>query len=103
MGARSGGGGGWSGAMKAGLMSGNSKAAHDLWNQAIQSTTGKLVAGTYGKKGVNLSKGPRKLTGAAKKNAQNTLKQLMNIHPTAGFTKAIKSGKVVGLDTSFLK
>ena len=42
MGARSGGGAGWRGTMRAGLMSGNSKAAHDMWTQAVHSTAGKL-------------------------------------------------------------
>ena len=103
MGRGSSGGAGWRSAMRNGLMSGNTKGARDMWSQAIQSTTGSLVAGSYGNRPADLKNGPRRLTGAAKKNAQNTLKQLMDIHPTASFTKAIKSGKVVGLDTSFLK
>ena len=99
MGARSGGSGVrgmmWS-------MQGNSKQAHSNWSSAIQSTAGKLAAGTH-KGPWRPGDKPRKLTGAAKKNTIGTLKQLMAMHPTASFTKALKSGKVVGINPKDLK
>ena len=103
MGARSGGGGGWRSTMNAGLMSGNSKAAHNLWTQAVHSTAGKLSAGSYGNRPLDLNKGPRKLTGAAKTNAQNTLKQLVKMHPSASLSKALMSGKFPNINPKDLK
>ena len=93
MGARSGGGAGWRSMTWA--MQGNSKSAHSTWSQAIQATTGRLVT--------NIHTGKNALNGAARKNALGTLKMLMDIHPTASFTKAIKSGKVVGFNPKELK
>ena len=105
MGARAGGGAGWRGTMRAGLMSGNSKAAHDMWTQAVHSTAGKL---SMTKEGYNSMKklglnSKRPLSGAAKKNAQGTLKQLMNMHPTAKLTKALQSGKFPNINPKDLK
>ena len=101
MGARAGGGAGFRGAIKAGLMSGMDRGSMGNWSSAIQSTIGSLAAGVI--KGPYHGQKPKKLTGAAKKNAQQTLKQLMDIHPTSSVVKNIKAGKFVGLDTSFLK
>ncbi len=100
MGARSGAGAGFRGSIRAGLMSGLDRGSMGNWNSAIQSTIGSLAAGVI--KGPYHGQKPTKLTGAAKKNAQETLKQLMAIHPTSNVVKNIKAGKYVGLDTSFL-
>ena len=105
MGARSGGGAGWRGAMRNGLMSGNSKAAHDMWTQAVHSTAGKLSMtkeGYNSMKNMGLSS-KRPLSGAAKKSAQGTLKQIVNMHPTAGLSKALMSGKFPNINPKDLK
>ena len=76
-------------------MKGNAGQELSYWNQAVQSVTGGLTHDYRGKR--------TKLKGAARKNAINTLKQLVAMHPTAQFSKALKAGKVVGFDPAWLK
>lgn len=100
MGAR-GGGGSRRGLTRAGMrgqmwsMKGNQGQDLSNWNHAVQLVAGGLVHNYQGKR--------TGLKGAARKNAINTLKQLVAMHPTAYWSKALKSGKLGGFDPAWLK